>query len=108
MQEIPKYINHQGKVAVIITNIPRAGWYTEHKIKEAVFDPDIVNAILMDEDSGVIEQIAVKKYGRENYTAANCLKVEWLAVNLDFTITRLWDQEIILVKKDHEWLRTDT
>ena len=64
MQEIPKYINHQGKVAVIITNIPRAGWYTEHKIKEAVFDPDIVNAILMDEDSGVIEQIAVKKYGR--------------------------------------------
>ncbi|NDA84233.1 MAG: hypothetical protein EBX94_00365, partial [Burkholderiaceae bacterium] len=92
MQEIPKYINHQGKVAVIITNIPRAGWYTEHKIKEAVFDPDIVNAILMDEDSGVIEQIAVKKYGRENFlkeTLQVCTSKEDLDVRESYWISEL-------------------
>lgn len=104
---IPKYVNHQGKVGVIRSYYPFAFWYTDHKIIEAVFDPEIVNAILTEQGPAVIEQIALKKYGRKNYSAASCLIVEWLPAGLDFTIIRLEDIEKILVKKDYDWLRTD-
>lgn len=105
---IPKYVNHQGKVGVITCFLARVGWYTEHKVIEAVFDPDIINVILCENgDHDKIYQIAVKKYGQKPYQGASHLKVDWIKPNLEFSITMVYDHETIIIKKDYFWLNTN-
>ena len=75
-----------GKVAVIISPGFGAGWYTWNGIKETLFDPELVSAII-DGDVEEAEAIAERKWP-DAYVGGNLRQAEvvWLPEGTPFRV----------------------
>lgn len=83
-----------GNVAIVIPNEFNTKWYTFHKVKELVFDPEVVklvqelltsNAPL--KESSKIEEYCDETYGeRIFYGDSMYLKVHWIPEGTKFSL----------------------
>ena len=74
-----------GKVAVIVSPGYGAGFHTWGAPLEAVFDPELADAILMGNVKS-IEKIIATKYPDITYIKGTWLNVEWVPVDAKFRI----------------------
>ena len=91
---------HDGHVAVIFSPGYGAGFHTWGAPIEAVFDPELADAILTDAKQS-IEKIIATKYPDYTYTKSTVLDVEWVPVGKKFRI-REYDgaEEIVYLNMD--------
>lgn len=91
-----------GKVAVLYSPGFGAGWYTWNGKEQMIFDPDIVEAVLKDEDP---TSIAEEKYPDEYCGGAYKLQVAWVDEGAKFKIDEYDGSESIVLKEDKEiWI----
>lgn len=92
-----------GLVAVLYSPGYGAGWFTWGAPDEAVFDPDLVNAVL-EEDYDKAMQIANTKWPDKYDGGVRKLKVKWLPEGTRFIIDEYDGSESIACLDDVEFL----
>jgi hypothetical protein len=93
-----------GKVAVLYSPGYGSGWYTWSAPVEAVFDPELVDAVLAADVRKAIE-IAERKYP-DAYIGSNMndMRVQWLPVGALFRIEEYDGAESIITLESEGWL----
>ena len=99
MSEIKKHIK-DGFVAVIFSPGFGSGFHTWGAPIEAVFDPDLVEAILIN-DTQSVEKIIATKYPDFTYIKGTELDVEWVREGDKFRIDEYDGREEVV------WLNMD-
>lgn len=101
-----RYLNDQGKVAVIYSPGYGAGWSTWNTQvgDELVFDPGLVKLIL-DENYELAIIYAKNKWPGCYTGGLEQAKIEWLSPNTSFEITHYDGYELIGLA-NRKWLRT--
>jgi ferredoxin-fold anticodon binding domain-containing protein len=74
-----------GKVAVLSTSAHGAGWHTWGAPIEAVFDPEMVEAVLANNHK-LAEEIAKRKWSDVYEGGVKNLEVEWIPQGMPFRI----------------------
>ena len=92
-----------GKVAVLYSPGYGAGWHTWGAPVEAVFDPDLVNAVL-EEDYEKAVQIANTKWPDKYDGGVRDLKVKWIPEGTRFIINEYDGSESIQYLDDVDFL----
>ena len=92
-----------GKVAVLFSPGYGEGWHTWGAPVEAVFDPELVKAVLV-EDYELAEQIANQKWPDVFAGGVTDLEVEWLPQGTAFRITEYDGYESVEVIGDIKFL----
>lgn len=94
-----------GKVAVLYSPGFGAGWYSWNKDQgpKIIFDPDMVNAVLNEEDP---TPIAEEKYPSAYHGGCSSLKVEWINKDVRFQINEYDGSESIETEDETDWLTT--
>lgn len=92
-----------GKVAVLYSPGYGAGWHTWGAPVEAVFDPDLVNAVLAKDYDKAVE-IANAKWPDEYDGGVRDLEVEWIPQGMPFRIHEYDGNESIECLGDIDFL----
>jgi len=94
-----------GKVAVLYSPGYGAGWYSWHDIKELIYDPIVVDAVLKESGYGVdyIENYCKMQYGDHYFGGAEDLQVEWIPIGTKFRIAEYDGSESIEYYDETKW-----
>ena len=92
-----------GKVAVLYSPGYGAGWHTWGAPVEAVFDPEMVEAVLVNNHE-LAEEIAKRKYPDEYTGGVENLVVTWLPQNTAFRIAEYDGLERIEALNDTKFI----
>jgi hypothetical protein len=100
-----KKLVRDGKVAVLISKGFGAGWYSWHKVKELIFDPDVVKMVELDWPTEGIVTHCEKFYGSDNfYGGVNGLSIQWITEGKIFRIDEYDGSESIITQSEDEWI----
>lgn len=92
-----------GTVAVLYSPGYGAGWHTWGAPVEAVFDPEMVEAVLAG-DHKLAEEIAKRKYPDAYTGGVSDLEVEWIPQGMPFRISEYDGNESIVCLGDIEFI----
>lgn len=98
-----KKVIRDGKVAVLHTNTYGGGWHTWGAPVEAVFDPEMVEAVLANNHE-LAEEIAKRNYPNEFTGGVKNLEVAWIPQNTAFRITEYDGAEGIEILSDIKFI----
>ena len=90
------------KVAVIISGDYGVGWFSDHGIRELLFDPNVVAMIQADERNQIPEYCR-SHYG-DYYFSGTSLRIVWVPVGAEFEVRDYDGLESIMFKTDVEWI----
>lgn len=98
-----KFINADGKVAVLVSPGFGAGWYTWNMAhpqgEQCLFDPEIVQMVLEGKDPYKIGQFAEKKYGDDFCTdGVRTLRVHWVEQGKKFYVSEYDGGEVCVTE----------
>jgi hypothetical protein len=93
-----------GKVAVLYSPGFGAGWHTWGAPVEAIFDPDLVQAVLA-KDYSKAQEIAQTKWPNVYHGGVDQLEVEWVTEGALFQITEYDGAESVETQDDTTWIK---
>lgn len=91
-----------GKVAVIYATDYGSGWYTGHGNEELIFDPAIVNMILLGRQDLIEDRL--KSAYPDVYWGYPELCICWIPEGVQFRIEGYDGMEDVAVKEDYHWM----
>lgn len=100
---VMKKFEKDGMVAVLYSPGFGAGWYSWESSEEALFDPEIIQAVL-DGSNIKAESIAEKKYPGMYLGGACDLQVEWIKKGSQFEIKEYDGNESVHVIGESDYL----
>lgn len=102
--EINKVIR-EGKVAILVTRMRGAGWYSTNGVEEMLFDPIIVNMLEEKIGSAAIRNYCIEKYKDAYLGGIENLRVYWIPVGTEFQIEGCDGVECIRYRNGRvEWI----
>lgn len=93
-----------GMVAVILSEEPGLGWYTQHEKELLLFDPIIVRMIEFQHNPQDIIFHAIDTCGVGSYVAAPYLTVTWVKQGTKFTVMQIDGIEQIVTEDPTSWV----
>lgn len=105
---VEKYLNAEGRVAVLVSPEYGSGWSTWNDHPQLVFDPMVVKWVL--DGKPVEERLRIIDYLEATYkgifigTGFDTLVVEWLEPKMKFKITDYDGYEGIHIEENENWL----
>jgi len=111
---LQKFTDCKGRIAVIVSHRFGTGWSSRMEEKNkmrALFDPEIVRAMVDGKDISVIEQIARERYPEEMYYrgtgSTQCLEglsIWWVSKGEKFIVKEYDGLEHLFLKDEIEWI----
>lgn len=106
-----KKVIRDGKVAVIYSPGYGGGWYYDHRIKELVFHPKLVELIEQDRKEEITEELLaeilnvdMEKVSGLRFYSKKQLEIEWVDEGSVFTIHEYDGYETVVLRENHDWL----
>lgn len=98
-----KVYNEKGEVAVLVSYGFGAGWSTWRDGEDGLFTPEVVLALINDED--LTNEFLDSVYGKDAfyYGGAEGLTVEWIKEGTFFRVTEYDGSESLEIRDDLDW-----